>query len=375
MNILIAPNAFKQSINAEQAADAMKEGFEQSSLHCECECFPVGDGGDGTGGLIIKKLNGESVEVEVQDPLGRIINTSFGIINNGKTAVIEMASSSGMRLLKREELNPLIATSYGTGEIIKMALDRGVNQIILAMGGSATVDGGCGILQALGFRFLNPAREAVKVPENLVELQTIDVTGVDERIFHCELIVLCDVANNLIGEQGAAATFGPQKGASGKDVQQLDAALNRLAQVILGQSGKDISAVKYGGTAGGAAAGLYGMLNAHLVNGIDYFLQLTHFDASLEKADVVITGEGTIDEQTLCGKGPFGVAVKAKDKGIPVIAVAGSVPLYSSGEMQEYFTALFSITNAAIDLPSALSTTTQNLRRTARQIGNLLSVR
>ncbi|MCU7549691.1 glycerate kinase [Chitinophagaceae bacterium LB-8] len=373
--MLIAPNAFKNSLTAEETATAIQEGFLQSKLDCECECFPIGDGGDGTGELIIKKCNGQLVDVAAHDALGREIKAPFGLIDKGKTAVIEMADASGIRLLKREELSPLLATSFGTGEQIKAALDRGVQKIIVGMGGSATVDGGCGILKALGIRFLNADKEELtNLPESLTELDTVDISGVDKRISTCEIIVLCDVDNLLLGDEGAAAMFGPQKGASADDVKKLDAALSRLAQVVLQQTGKDMAHVKYGGTAGGAAAGLYAFLNAHLVNGINYFLELTGFDTALKKADLVITGEGSFDEQTLQGKGPFGVAYRAKLQGLPVIGLAGNVPIEPNKNLQKYFDVLLPIGNQPCNLATALASTSNNLKRTAVELGNLLTI-
>jgi glycerate kinase len=375
MRILISPNAFKHSLTAEEAAVAIREGLMQSKLDCTCECFPIGDGGDGTGELIIKKCGGELVKAAVHDALGRKINASFGLIDKGKTAVIEMADASGIRLLKPEELNPLQATSFGTGEQIKVALDKGANKIIIPMGGSATVDGGSGILNALGIRFLDATgKELSNLPASLTELASVETSGMDERIKEVEVIVLCDVDNLLLGAQGAAAIFGPQKGASAEDVQKLDAALTRLAAIALQQTGKDMSAIKYGGTAGGAAAGLYAFLNAELVNGIDHFLQLTGFDKALEKTDLVITGEGSIDEQTLQGKGPFGVACRAKLKGIPVIGLAGKVPIEQNVHLQKYFDVLLPISHQPLDLKTALASTAKNLIRTSGELGNLLAI-
>ena len=375
MNILIAPNAFKHSLTAGEVAEAIRKGLMQSKLDCTCECFPIGDGGDGTVELIINKCGGQLVNAEVHDPLGRKINASFGLIDEGKTAVIEMADASGVRLLIPEELNPLRATSYGTGEQIKVALDKGARKIIIAMGGSATVDGGSGILKALGIRFLNAdGSELSNLPEGLSELASVDLSKLDERILKSELIVLCDVDNLLLGNNGAAAMFGPQKGASPEDVQILDSAQAKLSAVALLQTGKDMSAIKYGGTAGGAAAGLYAFLNARLVNGIDHFLQLTGFDNALEKAGLVITGEGSIDEQTLQGKGPFGVAYRAKLKGLPVIALAGKVPLERDAGLQKYFDVLMPIGHQPFDLPTALAATENNLVRTAEALGNLLAL-
>jgi len=374
MHILIAPNAFKNSLNAEDAAAAIRNGLMQSMLQCTCECFPIGDGGDGTGDLIISNRRGITVTNNVLDPLGRNISSSFGLIDDGKTAIIEMANASGLRLLALTELNPLIATSYGTGQQIKSAMDKGATKIIIGMGGSATVDGGIGILVALGIRFLNASGDALDgLPGSLAQLVSVDISKIDPRIFDCEVIVLCDVDNFLLGEQGAAAVFGPQKGASPDIVIKLNDSLKQLAAVTFQQTGKDITSLKYGGTAGGAAAGLFAYLNAKLVNGIDYFLQLTEFDKSLERADLVITGEGSIDQQTLQGKGPFGVAFKAKARGLPVIALAGKVPLVKNMKLQEYFDVLLAIGNQPADLETAMNSAQDNLIRTSWEIGNLLS--
>ena len=375
MHILISPNAFKHSLSAEEAAFAIQTGLMQSKLNCTCECFPIGDGGDGTGDLIIKKCGGKLVSAEVSDPLKRRINTTFGLIDEGKTAVIEMADASGVRLLRPEELNPLRASSFGTGEQIEIALDKGATKIIIGMGGSATVDGATGILTALGIRFLDAAgKELSDLPGSLTRLATADLAGLDERIKEAEVIVLCDVDNLLLGQYGAAAIFGPQKGASVEDVQNLDSGLARLSEIALHQTGRDMSALKYGGTAGGAAAGLYAFLNANLVNGIDYFLQLTGFDAALAKSDLVITGEGSIDEQTLQGKGPFGVAYLAKLKGLKVIGLAGKVPLERNVNLEKYFDVLLPIGHRPSDLPTALAATADNLTRTSAELGNLLAI-
>lgn len=209
MQILIAPNAFKNSLDADSVAHAIREGLNQSRLNCSCECFPVGDGGDGTAELIINKFAGTRVDATVHDPLGRKIQSSFGLIE-GHTAVIEMADASGLRLLNAKELKPLQASSLGTGELISLALDKGVRKIIIGLGGSATVDGGAGILTALGVRFLDTSGNILQgLPENLTNLNTIDASGLDQRIFNCEFTVLCDVDNLLLGDHGAAAVFGP----------------------------------------------------------------------------------------------------------------------------------------------------------------------
>ena len=375
MHILIAPNAFKNSLTAEAAAEAIQKGILKSGLECTTECFPIGDGGDGTVELIIKKCKGVLVDVEVSDPLGRKIAASYGLIEDGKTAVIEMAAASGLRLLKPNELDPMLASSYGTGEMIKDALDKGVSKIILAIGGSATVDGGMGILRALGISFLNSEGRSLSNSSELIDIEEVDISNIDNRISKCKFIILCDVDNKLLGPQGAAAVFGPQKGADADAVKQLDAALTKFSEVTLKQTGIDISTLKYGGAAGGVSAGLHAFLNAELVTGIDHFLELTGFDAALQKSSLVITGEGSIDEQTLQGKGPFGVAYRAKEKNIPVIGLAGMVPLSYNIELHKYFDILVPIGNGPVAIEIALANTANNLTRTATEVGNLLKLR
>ncbi len=375
MHILIAPNAFKNSLTAKQAAEAIKKGLQESALDCICECFPIGDGGDGTGELLVEKCNGLHIETTAGDPFGRKINAGYGLIDNGMTAIIEMADASGLRLLHPAELNPLLATSYGTGEMIVDALGKGVTKIIIGMGGAATVDGGTGILAALGMRFLNEeGHELTGMPGSLVHLHSVDMSGLDNRVANCEIIVLCDVDNPLLGSSGAAAVFGPQKGAGKKEVQQLEEALARLKDVLLAQTGKDISQLSYGGTAGGAAAGVCAVLNAQLVNGADHFLTITNFANSLASADLVITGEGSIDEQTLQGKGPYSVAAMAKNKGIPVIGLAGKIPTERNEALARYFDLLLSINEPGADAATAIKNSADNLRLTGCHLGDSLSL-
>ena len=229
MHILIAPNAFKHSLTATETADAIEEGLKRSGLDFTSECFPIADGGDGTGHLIVEKCVGVWHEYEVQDPLGRLIKASLGITDQGKTAVIEMADASGIRLLNPEERLPLLASSLGTGQLIRFAIDRQVEKIIIGLGGSATVDGGIGILSALGIKFRDAdGLELAALPQNMPSFRQIDSSAFDERVLKCQITVLCDVDNLLLGEQGSAAVFGPQKGASKADVEFLDHALTNL---------------------------------------------------------------------------------------------------------------------------------------------------
>lgn len=373
MHILIAPNAFKHSLDATTVAKAIGEGLQQSKLQCSLEYFPIADGGDGTAALIVQKQKGTIIHTAAHDALDRKIKTQFGLIDDNKTAVIEMADVSGIQLLKLYELNPLKATSFGTGELIKAALDKKVRKIILCIGGSATVDGGTGILQALGIKFLNQDGEVIDdLPQGLTRLASIDTTGLDKRILDTELVILCDVENVLLGRNGAARVFGPQKGASENDITTLEAALTTLRNITLQQTGIDMAALPHSGAAGGVAAGLTAFCNARAVNGINYFLSLNDFDTALEATDIVITGEGRLDEQTLQGKGPYGVAIKAKEKNIPVIGLSGSLPLENDTQLYEYFNALVSINNQSEDLQTAIQNTRENLIRTGKMIGNLL---
>jgi len=374
MHILIAPNAFKNALDAQEVAACIRSGLLASSLPCTCECFPVGDGGNGTGALIVDRLGGKRIEVTVKDPLGRPVSAFYGGIDNGSVAVIEMADASGLHLLKQHELNPLRTSSYGTGQLMDAALDAGAKEIILCMGGSATVDGGSGILAALGVRFLDGAGKEIRdLPLGLERLHHIDRSSMDRRVNGCRIVVLCDVLNPLLGPAGASAVFGPQKGATPDMVEQLESILERFAKVIESETGIAISHVESGGVAGGASAGLKGVLNAELVNGIDYFLQLTQFRQALAESNLVITGEGSIDNQTLQGKAPFGVAKMAKELNLPVIGLAGIVPLKQDVELEHYFDMLLAIGNGPATLDEAIPATAANLERTARQLGNLIA--
>lgn len=380
MNILIAPNAFKNSLDANKAANAIKKGLQQGKLVCDIKTFPVGDGGDGTAHLLIQHLNGKKINTSAHDPLGRKINTAFGLIDNYpanglSTAVIGLADASGLRLLHKKEYDPLNTTTYGTGELIKHAMDKKVKKIILCVGGSATVDGGSGLLQTLGVKFLDSKnKELNQLPGALTRLTEINTTNIDKRLFDIEFIVLCDVENKLLGANGAASVFGPQKGASKKQVRQLESCLTRFRDIALKKTGKDMALIKHGGAAGGVSAGLHTFLNAKLVNGIEYFLDATNFDKALQQTDLVITGEGSIDAQTLQGKGPYGVAKRAKERSIPVIGLGGHVPLRPNKRLDKFFDLLLSINNQETDLHTAIQNTYENLIRTSKLFGNLLYI-
>jgi glycerate kinase len=376
MHILIAPNALKGSLDARAAAEAIARGLTDSPLECTTAIHPVGDGGDGTSVLLIEHLGARRIAVENRDALGRPSTSAFGLVADDGTAIIELADSVGLRQLAVSELNPLKASSFGTGEVIRQALEAGAQRIYLGLGGSATVDGGTGILRALGVRFLDKAGNTLPDhPETLTDLARIDVSGLDPRLRKCPITMLCDVDNPLLGPQGAAAIFGPQKGAKSDDVPRLDAGLAQLAKVLAAETGKDVTPLRGGGAAGGVPASLHAVLDAAFASGIDQFLDTTAFDDALAKANLVITGEGSLDEQTLLGKAPYGVAIRAKARGIPVVALGGKVPRAPSAALREVFDVLLAIGDGPASLADAQASAAANLTRTAYEIGVLLALK
>jgi glycerate 2-kinase len=375
MKILIAPNAFKHSLPADQVAEAIRDGFTKSGLNFECSLFPIGDGGDGTGRLLCNYLKAETISLMVRDPLGRQVASSFGFLPATMVAIIEMADASGIRLLTREELNPMKASSFGTGQLMKHAIEVGAKKIILCIGGSATVDVGLGLLEALGAKFFDLDDRQINaiIPADIDRLARFEIGEASDFMRHCTLEILCDVKNPLTGEQGAARIFGPQKGARETDVSQLEFWISKWCELVIKKTGKDISTLTHGGAAGGVSATLHGLFASSLMNGIEYFLDVTDFRQALADADVVITGEGRLDEQTLEGKGPFGVASIAKEHGKLVVGLAGSVADDISMRMRSYFDALIAITPEGMEQSDALKATRLNLVRSAETLAHSLS--
>jgi glycerate 2-kinase len=372
MKIVIAPNAFKNALSAEEVADAIQSGLATSGLDAEFINFPIGDGGDGTGSLLAKHLHAHWVDVEVNDPRGKVIRSGFSHAEKDKIAIIEMADASGLRLLNRRELNPLHASSFGTGQLIEAALLKDVNKIILCVGGSATIDGGAGALQALGVKWIDKkGGEIIDIPFGLNEVVSFDARELDKKIYKVEIALLCDVGNPMVGERGAAKIFGPQKGASKEQVHQLEIGLHQLADVVLDNRKMSIHNIKHGGAAGGIAAVFYGLLGATLYNGIDYFLDITGFESVLRDADLVITGEGIIDQQTIEGKGPFGVAVRAKNSQARVIALAGQI--LSEEKLRLFFDELICINPEISADESAIPMTCDRLIECSRALGRKIA--
>ncbi|ANH83543.1 glycerate kinase [Niabella ginsenosidivorans] len=373
MKLVIAPNAFKNSLPATAAVEALKEGLLQSGLKGELVCCPVGDGGDGTGELLRQFFKAEVLLHKVKDPLGRMIEAPLGWIPETGTAIIEMADAAGLRLLQPEEYAPLYATTAGCGQLIKKALDKGAAEILLCIGGSATVDGGTGILSELGIVFKDKAgRRLQRLPADLPQLYGIEQQELDLRVLQTNIVILCDVQNRLLGTDGAAAVFGPQKGATTGDVLLLEKALQRFNRVTEQTTGVTMNDLDHSGAAGGVAAALCAFCRAKPVEGIAYFLEKINFKQQLVRADWVVTGEGIIDGQTLKGKAPFGVAKMAKEQGCKVIGVAGRVPASSDNVLGNYFDRLLSINEIAVPLEVAIRNTRINLIRAGIKIGKWL---
>ena len=326
MKIVVAPQAFKGSLSATEVGNSMIKGIENVIEDSNNILVPVADGGDGTLETLVESSKGEINSIKVTGPLCEQQDAAWGALGRNKTAIIEMARSSGLALVPSNKLNPLIATTYGLGEVISDALNRGYRDFIIGIGGSATNDGGAGMAQALGIRLLDSkGNELAFGGESLSKLSTIDMTGIDSRIKESNFAIACDVNNPLTGPEGASAIYGPQKGATPKMVNILDKALTNFAYIVEKHLGTEIDQVEGAGAAGGLGGGLIAFLNGKLRKGVDIVLDFVELDKALVGANLVITGEGQLDFQTIYNKAPIGVAKRAKNLGIPVIAISGSL--------------------------------------------------
>jgi len=356
VKILIAPDSFKESMTAIAAAEAMARGVRKAAPPAEIIQVPMADGGQGTVATMVAATGGRTVSAEVTDPLGQRIMAHFGILGDGRTAVTEMAAASGLMLVPREDRNPLVTTTFGTGELIKAALDLGVQKIIIGIGGSATNDGGAGMAQALGARLLDAAgRDLPRGGAALAKLERIDARGLDSRVKGIELDVACDVTNPLLGEKGASAVFGPQKGATPEMVKQLDAALAHYADILQRDLGKDVCHEPGAGAAGGLGAGLMAFLGARLRRGIEIVIDAVNLRERMRGCDLVLTGEGAMDRQTVFGKTAIGVAKVAQALGIPVIAIVGGIGDGAEEALSHGILAYFSIVNRPMTLEAAMA--------------------
>ncbi len=373
MKILLAPDSFKESLSAIEVANAMEKGLKKVFPAAEYIKVPMADGGEGTTQSLVDATGGQMLYRDVTDPLGKPVKVKLGILGDGKVAVIEMASASGLELVTKDKRNPLKTTSYGTGELIKYALDQKVETIIIGIGGSATNDGGAGMVQALGGRLLDKDGKDIGLGGGaLAHLAKIDLSKLDSRIKDVKIEVACDVDNPLTGILGASHIFGPQKGANPEMVLELDKNLENYAKVIQKDLNKSIDKVPGSGAAGGLGAGLMAFLDAKLLKGIDIVIHYTDIKKQMRGADFVITGEGSIDSQTRFGKTPYGVAKVAKELRIPVIAISGHVSedvriLYDYG-----FDAFFSVVQGISSLEEALQNAAKNVEMTCESIGRTI---
>lgn len=375
MKIVIAPDSYKESLSALEVASAIEAGFRDIFPEADYVKIPVADGGEGTVEAMVAATQGSIVRLTVTGPLGEPVDAFYGLSGDARTAFIEMAAASGLELVPTSRRDPLITTSFGTGELIKNALDRGVGHIIIGIGGSATNDGGSGMMQALGARLLDQQGNEIAYGGGaLPQLARIEIDGLDARIRHCRFEVACDVTNPLTGEQGASAVFGPQKGATPELVRQLDQALAHYADIIHRDLDIDVLHIAGGGAAGGMGAALHAFCQAELRRGIEIVTEALGLAEQVRDADLVITGEGRIDSQTINGKVPIGVAQVAKRFNKPVIGIAGSLTADVGVVHEHGLDAVFSVLFGICSLEEALANAAQNVRVTARNVAATIKV-
>ncbi|RJX65315.1 glycerate kinase [Vibrio sinensis] len=375
MKIVIAPDSFKESLTAKQVSEAIATGLARVWPDAEFVMVPVADGGEGTVQSLIDATGGQQVFTTVSGPLGQPIEAFYGVLGDRETAVIEMAEASGLHLVPSELRNPKQTSSYGTGELVKHALNRGVKRLVIGLGGSATNDGGVGMLAALGVRFYNEQGEDIALTGGgLDQLVSIDCSTLDPRLNQCEILIACDVDNPLCGERGASAVFGPQKGASDTDVDFLDGALHKFGQLTQKVTGKSVLTAKGAGAAGGMGAAWLGYTNAVLKPGIEIVLETVQLAQKVADADLVITGEGRLDYQTVSGKTPMGVAMVAKQFDLPVIALAGCTGDNYQAVYQCGIDAVFTCVPGAVSLEKALQEAEVNLANLAENVARLWQV-
>lgn len=371
---VVAPDSFKESMTAKEVCDAMEKGIKEADSAAEVIKVPMADGGEGTVDSLVDATHGQRVIVEVTGPLGNKISAYYGILGNGTTAVIEMAKASGLEIVEKKKRNPMITTTFGTGELIRDALDHNVKEIIIGLGGSSTNDGGSGMAQALGAKLLDQNNHQIPFGGgNLDKLDKIDISNLDSRLQDVKIILASDVTNPLIGKEGASRVFGLQKGATPEMVEKLENNLQHYAEIVKRDLNKDVASLSGAGAAGGLGAGLMAFTTCKIRHGVDIAIEVTKLEEKISDADYVFTGEGGTDFQTKFGKTPYGVAKLGKKYHKPVISLAGYLgegidSLYSEG-----FTAIFGIIPGACDLSTALKSGPSNVARTTENIVRLLN--
>lgn len=369
MKILIAPDSFKENLSAKEVAQAIERGIKKVDENIQTSIVPMADGGEGTVESLVEATDGQIINVKVKDPLMRDIDSYYGVLGDRKTAVIEMAAASGLALLEKDERNPMDTTSFGTGQLIKYAIEEGYKNIIIGIGGSATNDGGAGMLMALGAKLLDANGEDIGLgAKGLGKLKSIDLYNFHEDIKDCNFVVACDVDNPLVGKRGASYVFGPQKGADEHMVKILDAKLENFGKVV--EDTLEISLLQYpgAGAAGGMGAALLAFLDAELERGIDIVIEATQLERKIMDSNLVITGEGKIDGQTQFGKTPYGIATLAKKYNKPVIAIAGGIGEDASVLYEKGIDSIFSIVNKPMTLEEAMVHGESLLEDTAERI-------
>ncbi|QGQ94854.1 glycerate kinase [Paenibacillus psychroresistens] len=369
MKIIIAPDSFKGSLSAADAAKAIERGIKSYMPDAETVKVPMADGGEGTLDSLIAATNGKKIQVTVTDPLGAPVEAMYGIIEPNATCIIEMASASGLCLLTEDQRNPLLATTYGTGELIKHALDAGCRNFILAIGGSATNDGGAGMLQALGMKLIDTSGQSVGTGGAALQyISAIDDSKFDPRIAESSFLLACDVQNPFIGLHGATRVYGPQKGATLEMVENLESYMTAWADIIGAKTGIKLHEMPGAGAAGGIGGAFLAFFPVEMKRGIDVVIQYSQLCDHLEGTDLVITGEGQIDAQTASGKTPMGVAQAALKYGVPTIVLAGSI---GNGIEQLYpygIVSVHSIVNSPMSLQTAIEKAAELLEQRAEQV-------
>ncbi|WP_018750352.1 glycerate kinase [Paenibacillus sanguinis] len=373
---VLAPDSFKESMTAKEVCEAMELGIKRAIPDAKCIHVPMADGGEGTVQSLIDATGGTLIEKEVTGPLGTPVLAKYGILGDGKTGVIEMASASGIHHVTKDTKNPLITTTLGTGELMKDCIERGISNIILGIGGSATNDGGAGMARALGYSFLDKDGNELPLGGGFLDpLDRIDTSAVLPQLKDVSILVASDVTNPLCGERGASAVFGPQKGATPEMVATLDHNLRHYGSIIKQQLGIEVVDVPGAGGAGGLGGGLLAFTNATMRRGIEIVIEYTRLEEQLKQADYCMTGEGGIDFQTKFGKAPYGVAQAAKrvNKEMKVVALAGYVGQDVETLYEEGFDAIFGIVPGAAQLETLLAQGKENVARTSESVARLLS--
>ena len=375
MHIILAPDSYKGSLSALAVADAMERGIRDIFADATVSKIPIADGGEGTVEALIMSTGGQMIQQKIVGPLGEEIDSYWGILGDGETGVIELAAASGLPLVPREQRNPLLTTTFGTGQLIKAALDYGLRKLIIGIGGSATNDGGAGMAQALGVKFLDSDNNELSQGGGaLARLARIDLSDLDKRLAETDIKVACDVDNPLCGPLGASAVYGPQKGATSDMVAQLDHVLMNYAAVAQLATHRDVALIPGAGAAGGVGAGLLFFTNAKLIPGIQIVLEAANFAEKLKQADLVITGEGSTDFQTAHGKAPVGVAKIAKQAGIPTICLSGGLGTGAEDVLQHGIDGLMSIVPRPMELEKCIESAEELIQAATARICRLIRI-